>query len=150
MCILLYRKCCLLWTNCSSCRSCCCWNYTYKKVVWGLLLPLFVIVCRMTQFVAAVFLRLIPVFLFFISTRYMWMHPLAVRSHLQPRFLPGILYSSYMACILEITCIRGAKASGNPPRRNPPGIVLFVWRDDIITLRCVTKRATCLFTLAQQ
>ena len=85
-------------------------HITCIKVVRGLLLLLFAIVCRMTQFVVVAFLQLIPVF---IQTRFIPMHPLAVLSHKQPRFKRNHIL------IIHVTHPRNYRHAGRQSGRQP-------------------------------
>ena len=101
---------CLAWhvfvhTDCC-CRCCCCCCSVPALLPQQLLL---FVMCRMSKIVAGSF-NLIPsrVLYFFIQARYILTYPLAVTSHLRPRF-------AYATSSL-VTGMRGAKAgiSGVP------------------------------------
>ena len=77
------------------------------------LLLLFVMVCRMAKLLLWSIVSDSSVFFLFIQTRYTFMYPLVVLSHLRPRF-------AYYNTSSAITGIRGAKAGVSPPRRSLP------------------------------
>ena len=108
--------------------ACCCVVCCYAAVAAAAaaccLLLLVVIVGRMAKFVSVVHsLRVIPVYSSSSFKHDLFsMHPLAILSHFQRRFL----YLWYVSYILGITGMRGAKAGVSPPRRSPPCMYTYI------------------------